>query len=78
MLSHDERMKRFQKSATELGVILLPESVIEPGDMYFAARNTGVKLLTCRERDDSTNCMFPIELAYVFDIGECCKVEPKE
>lgn len=75
---HSERMMLFEKEALALDVTLIRDAKIEPGDMYFAARNTGVKLFTCRERDDATNCMFPDEWGYVFDIGECCKVEPKE
>jgi hypothetical protein len=56
----------------EAGFVPLPNEPISPGDSYCAERNTGLKLLTCDRLGDG--CIFPVELAYAFDTGECVKV----
>lgn len=48
------------------------QAEIKPDDLYIAERNTGVKLLTCREIGD--RCIVPKEVAYSFDTWECAKV----
>lgn len=45
---------------------------IRPGDLYLARRNTGYKLLTCRELGEA--CVYPVEVGYPFDFNECVKV----
>lgn len=48
---------------------------IKPGDMYVAKRNTGWKLLTCKEVDNVNGFIVPVEPnAYYFDTHECIKV----
>lgn len=44
---------------------------INPGDLYLAERNTGVKLLTCQRHNLDAGCVFPVENAYVYDTCEC-------
>lgn len=45
------------------------------GDLYFAKRNTGWKLLECKEYNKEENLVFPLNpLEYVFDSWECYKV----
>ena len=52
---------------------------IEAGDTYFTpGRNTGPKLLTCREHNHKTSVVFPVEMAYAFDTWECYKVTEME
>lgn len=48
---------------------------LEPGDTYIAERNSGMKLLTCRDNDHENGWVFPTERAYAFNVGECVKVE---
>ncbi len=45
---------------------------VRSGDFYIARRNTGYKLLTCRNLGDA--CVYPQETAYPFDFSECVKV----
>lgn len=45
---------------------------IRPGDTYLAKRNTGWKLLTCRDLGEA--CVYPVEMRYAFDFNECVKV----
>lgn len=47
---------------------------LEPGDTYIAERNAGLKLLTCRENDEVNGWIVPVELAYVYDTGECIPI----
>lgn len=58
------------------GMKLKPlEGDIEPGDKYLAERNTGPKLLVCREI--GMDCIHPEHepVAYSYDTWECVKVE---
>jgi len=48
---------------------------IEPGDTYLAERNSGVKLLTCKEHNRAKNWIVPVEDAYLFDTWECVRIE---
>lgn len=50
-------------------------SDIEPGDTYLAERNSGVKLLTCKEHNRVKNWIVPVEDAYLFDTWECVRIE---
>lgn len=47
---------------------------LEPGDTYIAERNSGMKLLTCRDHDRENGWVFPVERAYAFNTGECVKI----
>lgn len=48
---------------------------INPGDLYMAKRNTGWKLLTCRNYNSRRNVVFPMELYdYCYDGHECFRV----
>lgn len=46
---------------------------LQPGDIYVAERNQGPKLLTVREI--KINAVFPVEVAYPYDLWECVKVK---
>jgi len=48
---------------------------IEPGDTYIAERNSGLKLLTCRDRNDEGGWINPVEIAYPYDTHECIRIE---
>lgn len=48
---------------------------IETGDTYIAQRNTGLKLLTCRDNNREGGWINPVENAYSYDTGECIKIE---
>jgi len=48
---------------------------LKPGDTYIAERNTGPKLLTVREVDLASACIYAKEPAYAFDLGEVRKIE---
>jgi hypothetical protein len=45
-----------------------------PGDIYIAERNSGIKLLTVRYIDHENQIVFPMEMAYAYDLYECRKV----
>jgi len=62
----------IEKLAEELGVTLCYGEAIQPGDLYLAMRNTGPKLLTCRELGKA--CVFPTNWDYPYDFSECVKV----
>ncbi len=65
----------FKDSVMFEGVELkLDDTPIKPGDLYLAERNTGPKLLTCREVSSQFQCIHPIEIGYSFDTWECRKV----
>ena len=49
-------------------------STIKPGDIYLAKRNTGWKLLTCKENNLDKFFVVPEENAYWYDLDECFKV----
>lgn len=69
---------RSQGSASFEGVVLKyvgEASDLEPGDTYAAERNQGPKLLTVRRVDREIGCVFPVEMAYPYDLRECAKVE---
>jgi hypothetical protein len=55
--------------------VLGPGKTIEPGDTYIAERNTGLKLLTCRENVRDQGFIVATEWAYAYDTGECIKIE---
>lgn len=59
-------------AAKDLGVTIVSDP-IEPGDMYLAGRNTGIKLLTCRTVDPR-GWIGPTTRDYPFDTWECVKV----
>jgi len=67
--------EQIEIAAKELGVRVDWKAKIKPGDLYFAGRNTGPHLLTCKYVS-SDNFIVPVEAAYPFDIGECAKVIP--
>ena len=54
------------------------ENTIEKGDTYLAKRNTGWKLLTCKEHNREKGIVYPEMInglaQYPFDSGECYKV----
>ena len=50
------------------------QSLLRPGAMYLAKRNTGWKLLTCRLVDTQRHFVVPMEVAYCFDTWECYRV----
>jgi len=47
---------------------------IEAGDTYIAERNSGLKLLTCRNVSPDGSFIVPEEMAYCYDTGECIKI----
>lgn len=54
---------------------------LAPGDTYVAERNGGPKLLTVRsvaetlgEEHQFSGAVFPVEMAYPYDLHECVKV----
>ena len=48
---------------------------IQTGDIYIAERNTGPKLLWCKEHNHDKGIVFPTTLDYPFDTYECVKVQ---
>lgn len=61
----------IERRARELGFV--PRSApIAIGDSYLAERNTGPKLLTCRQIKDGY--VVSVEIAYYFDLYECVKI----
>lgn len=48
-------------------------SDLEPGDLYYACRNTE-QLLTVHLVDFDGGWVVPVEVAYSFDFGECVGV----
>lgn len=48
---------------------------IENGDLYFAERNTGPKILTARNVNRDQSWIVPNEPGYVYDIHECIRIE---
>ena len=63
------------KAAKDLGVTLLPNEEIKPGDLYLAERHTGSKLLTCRVVNKENGWVGAVEKSYPYDINECFKVK---
>ena len=51
------------------------EGEIEPGDVYIAERNGPPVPLTCRYVNEQERWIVPAEMAYLYDIRECIKVE---
>lgn len=61
-------------AAKELGVEIVNEP-IQPGDLYLAGRNTGIKLLTCKAVEPHPrDWIVPTTMDYSFDTRECMKV----
>lgn len=52
-----------------------PEEEVRVGDYYVAQRNTGPQLLRAEAVDEVGWWIVPDTFAYVYDIGECVKVE---
>lgn len=61
-----------EKFAKENDLCLDWETEIVSGDLYIAKRNTGWKLLTCKEVKN--DIVFPVESAYPYNYHECVKV----
>ena len=60
-------------AAIELEVkIDFDSSRIKPGDLYFAVKNTGVKLLTCKS--NSGNFIVPVENDYWYNLCDCVRI----
>ena len=47
---------------------------VKPGDTYLAERNTGVKLLTCKQHNRHYGYLISEENEYPYDTRECVKV----
>lgn len=60
-------------AAKELGVEIVNEP-IEPGDLYLAGRNTGIKFLTCAKVDSRHWINSTDPYGYPYDTWECKKV----
>lgn len=58
----------------EIGLVEI-DAEIKPGDFYIAERNTGPKLLQCKEVKD--NLIIPTCNAYPYNKWECVKVVEK-
>jgi hypothetical protein len=67
--------EQWLDSIRALGFIPLPDEEIRPGDSYCAERNTGLKLLTCKEHNHTQGFITPTENAYCYDTHECIKVK---
>ena len=52
----------------------MDDGEITAGDLYIAERNSGPKLLTAKDVDTDSRCIFPTCTAYAFDLHECVKV----
>jgi hypothetical protein len=66
-----------QGEVVDLGGILvkMDDGEIKPGDLYVAERNTGPKLLTCREVNVEGGWIEPTTFPdYSYDTNECVKV----
>ena len=48
---------------------------ILPGDTYIAERNTGLRLLTCRQNNKDRGWVVPVGPEYLYDTGECFRIE---
>jgi len=63
------------------GLVCEEETIYKTGikqsELYMAKRNTGWKLLTCREYNKETEVVFPKEDGYAFDSWECHRVVEK-
>jgi len=71
------RQSPEKKGAIEMCGFLLEMNKdwgISTGDSYIAERNTGPHFLTCREHNKEMGVVFPLEIAYAFDTGECVRV----
>lgn len=75
-----ELQKYVQTDITGMNIIvynniryIISEDTIRPGDKYFAERNTGIKLLTCRSVSER-GYIIPIESKYPYDTPECIKI----
>lgn len=53
----------------------LPEvQSFDPGATYLAARNKDPQLLTVQKLDMELGCVFPVEMAYPYNTGECIEI----
>jgi len=71
--------KNIRITAKEMGFVTSNDP-IQPDDTYLAERNTGPKLLTCREvvynNFNEPSYIIPKEeFEYPYDAWECVKVE---
>lgn len=66
--------KEVREFARNLDLFLKWGEPIRPGQMYLAQRNTGVKLLECKDLSDKA-FVIPAENEYSFDFNECVLVE---
>lgn len=63
------------KIQNSLGEFVVAEGKnIGPGDVYLAKRNTGWKLLECKEHNQETGVVFPSSMDYAYDSWECLKI----
>lgn len=53
---------------------LILDRGIRVGDTYLAERNAGLKLLTAAGIDPE-GWVYPVEIAYCYDCGECIPIE---
>lgn len=70
----EDIMRAIEIRAEELGLVQSSRP-IAPGDKYLAERNTGPKVLTCKEVKDGY--VVPVEQAYCFDLWECVVILPE-
>lgn len=54
---------------------LVSDEEIKPGDLYFAERNQGLMLLSCKEVNKEGNWIVPTTHDYCYDICECIKIK---
>ncbi len=62
----------YINAAKRLGVKIVDEP-IQPGDLYLAGRNTGIKFLMCKSVDPK-DWIVPTTIDYPFWTCECKKV----
>jgi len=68
-----ENELQILQAAINLGVqISFDAWNIKPGDLYFAVKNTGVKLLTCKSNNGSF--VVPIENNYWYNLCDCVRI----
>ena len=67
----------LRRAADALGLQIL-DRAIQVGDLYLAGRNTGVKLLTCREVEVAQRFIVPTTIDYCYDTWECVPVVETE
>jgi hypothetical protein len=71
ILPKEKEMEKFNFEGQEIEIDR--EAEIKPGDTYIAKRNTGWKLLTCKDVSPH-GFINPIEREYNYDTHECIKV----